>query len=82
MIVITSREFRQNQKKYLDLVDENKQVVIKRRKKSYLLKPITEEDRIFSNSEVIAEIKAGVEEIKRGEYIRVKRKDLAKYLGL
>ncbi len=82
MIIITSREFREHQRKYLDLVDENKQVIIKRRNKSYQLKPITEEDRFFSDPEVIAEIKAGAAQIKKGEYIKVKRKDLAKYLGL
>lgn len=82
MIIITSREFRENQKKYLDLVDKNKQVVIKRRNKSYQLKPITEDDRFFSNPEVIAEIMAGADEIKKGKYIKVKRPDLDKYLGL
>ena len=82
MIIITSREFRENQKKYLDLVDKNKQVVIKRRNRSYQLKPITEDDRFFSNPEVIAEIMAGAEEIKKGKYIKVKKEDLDKYLGL
>lgn len=82
MVIITSREFRDNQKKYLDLVDKKEQVVIKRKDKSYQLKLLTEEDRFFSNPEIIAEIKAGAEQIKKGEYIKVKRKDLAKYLGL
>lgn len=74
MIIVTSREFRENQKKYLDLVDNKEQVVIKRKDKSYQLKPLTEEDRLFSLPEVIAEIKGGAEEIKRGILLRLKER--------
>jgi len=38
MLVISSREFRDNQKKYLDLVDQDEHIIIQRgRNKSYVL---------------------------------------------
>lgn len=83
MIVVSSREFRSHQKKYLDLVDKKKQVIIQRGKdKSYRLQPLTETDRFFSNPEVIAKIEAGIKDIENGETIEVKKEDFAKFLGL
>ena len=46
MRVVSSREFRDNQKKYFDLVDNNEQVVVKRKNRSYKLVPITEDDTL------------------------------------
>jgi hypothetical protein len=44
MKIITSREFRNNQKKYFDMVDNNEQVVVKRKNRAYKLVPVTEDD--------------------------------------
>lgn len=45
MKIVTSREFRDNQKKYFDLVDNKEQVIVKRSKKrAYKLVPITDDD--------------------------------------
>ena len=83
MIIISSREFRAHQKKYLDLVDKKKQVIIQRGKnKSYRLEPMTDDDRFFSDPHVIAQIRAGIRDIENGDTIEVKREDLDKYLGL
>ena len=47
MLVISSREFRNNQAQYFDLVDNRKQIVIQRGKnRAYRLLPITEDDYI------------------------------------
>ena len=47
MEIISSREFRDNQKKYFDMVDNKKQVIIKRFKnRAYKLVPVTEDDMI------------------------------------
>lgn len=46
MRIVTSREFRDNQKKYFDMVDNNEQVVVKRRNKSYKLVPVSENDML------------------------------------
>lgn len=83
MIIISSRGFRDNQKKYLDLVDKKEQVVIQRGKnKAYALRALSEKDRYFSDPEILAHIKEGIEQVKRGETITVKKEDLAKFLGL
>lgn len=45
MRIVTSREFRDNQKKYFDMVDNNEQVIVKRSKKrAYKLVPVTDDD--------------------------------------
>jgi len=45
MKIVTSREFRDNQKKYFDLVDNKIQVIVKRSKgKAYKLVPVTDDD--------------------------------------
>lgn len=44
MRIISSREFRDNQKKYFDLVDNNEQVVVKRKNRAYKLIPLSDDD--------------------------------------
>lgn len=69
MVIISSREFRDNQKKYFDLVDQNEQVIVQRgKRKSYILSPLTEVDRMSTNPELIAKIQKAEEEIAAGNY--------------
>ena len=46
MRIVSSREFRDNQKKYFDMVDNNEQVVVKRKNRSYKLVPVSEDDML------------------------------------
>ncbi len=46
MRIVTSREFRDNQKKYFDMVDKNEQVVVKRKNRVYKLVPVTDDDML------------------------------------
>ena len=47
MVIISSREFRDNQKKYFELVDQNEQVIVQRGKdKAYLLVPVNDVDHL------------------------------------
>lgn len=83
MLVISSKEFRDNQKKYFDLVDQNQQVIVQRGKdKSYVLVPISEEDRFCLDPKVIAEVKEEIEDFKAGRVKKVDKKDLNQLLGL
>lgn len=67
MIVISSREFRQNQRLYLDKVDEGEQVIVHRGKdKAYALTPISEDDLYF-NAAMIKRIKQSLAEAKKGQ---------------
>jgi hypothetical protein len=48
MKIVTSREFRDNQKKYFDLVDKKEQVIVKRSKnRAYKLVPVTDDDMLI-----------------------------------
>jgi hypothetical protein len=46
MVIISSREFRDHQKKYFDLVDQNEQIIVQRGKdKAYVIVPLNDADR-------------------------------------
>jgi len=48
MKIVTSREFRDHQKKYFDMVDKKEQVIVKRSKnRAYKLVPVTDDDMLF-----------------------------------
>ena len=71
MLVISSREFRQNQKMYFEKVDKGEQIIVQRGKdKSYALTPVNEDD-IYFNAEMIKKIKQSIEEVKQGKVKRV-----------
>ena len=49
MLVVSSREFRANQKNYLDMVDAGQELLIHRGKnRSYRIVPVSEEDVLVS----------------------------------
>jgi PHD/YefM family antitoxin component YafN of YafNO toxin-antitoxin module len=71
MLVISSREFRQNQRKYFDMVDEGKQVIVQRGKdKSYVLTAVSEDDMYF-NAEMVDKIKESLAQANNGEVVEV-----------
>ncbi|MGX5858750.1 type II toxin-antitoxin system Phd/YefM family antitoxin [Dyadobacter jiangsuensis] len=83
MLVISSREFRDNQKKYMDLADSNQQVVIQRGKeRAYVLTPIGKKDRYFMDPDVIAEIQEGIDQYRAGKTTKVDKGDFDQLLGL
>ncbi len=79
MIVVSSREFRDNQKKFLDLV-EVQRVIIKRRNKFIELIPRGEtipesvspsRDPYFDDPCNIADINEGLQQVKEGKTIKL-----------
>ena len=83
MLVISSREFREKQKMYLDMIDNNEQIIVQRGKnKAYVLTPITETDRYFSNPAIIKQIKHSIAQVEQGKVTRVEKEDISKVLGL
>lgn len=71
MLVISSREFRRNQKEYFDRADKGEQIIVQRGKdKAYALTPVGEDDMYF-NAEMIDRIKQSIEEIKKGDTLTV-----------
>ncbi len=83
MLVISSREFRQNQKKYFERVDKGEHIIVQRAKdKAYALTPISEDDMYF-NTEMVNKIKQSILEVQQGEVKRVSTsKEISDLLGL
>ena len=85
MLVISSREFRDHQKKYFELVDNNEQIIVQRAKnRAYAVVPITETDRYFSNPRLIERLQKSIEQADRKEYALVLKsaEEIDKFLGL
>ncbi|MFA5850791.1 MAG: prevent-host-death protein [Bacteroidales bacterium] len=76
MRIITTREFRENQKSYFDLAEKEKVIVHRgKNKKPVLLTPIEESeesDMYFSDPKVIASILRGIEDLQEGRVTRIK----------
>ncbi len=72
MLVISSKEFRSNQKKYFDLLDTNVQIVVQRGKdKAYLLTPLSDVDSLSTNPKLVERMKQAEENIQVGETITI-----------
>ena len=83
MLIISSREFRQNQKEYFEKADQGEQIIVQRgKKKSYALTPVGEDDLYF-NSAMLQRIKESVAQIESGETKRISSpEELDDLLGL
>lgn len=83
MLVISSREFRQNQKEYFERVDKGEQIIVQRgNDKAYLLTPVSENDLYF-NAEMVKKIRQSIEEVEKRETRKVgSSKEIKELLGL
>ena len=83
MLVISSREFRQNQKMYFDKADEGVQIIVQRGKdKSYALTPLNEDD-IYFNAEMVKKIKASLVQARNDQLTTVSTaEEIKELLGL
>ncbi|CAM4105866.1 Prevent-host-death protein [Flavobacterium branchiophilum] len=83
MIVISSREFRDNQKKYFDLIDKNEQVIVQRGKnQSYKLVPVLENEMLMTEAEFYAKIDKSLQQFEEGKFTRIAKEDFKTFLGL
>jgi antitoxin (DNA-binding transcriptional repressor) of toxin-antitoxin stability system len=68
MLVISSREFRVNQGKYLGLAAEGNDVLLKSREKgNFKIVPVSEDDTLMSKKEYFAKFERGLQSIKEGK---------------
>jgi len=83
MLVISSREFRQNQKMYFEKADKGEQIIVQRGKdKAYALTPVGKEDFYF-NAEMVQRIKQSVDQIAVGDSKKIKSsEEIRDLLGL
>ena len=71
MIVVSSREFRANQRKYFDLALTNDVVITSRSHGSYRLVPVRESDTLIDQTTLEAKIRRGIEEYEQGKVHRM-----------
>ncbi|AWW33243.1 MULTISPECIES: type II toxin-antitoxin system Phd/YefM family antitoxin [Echinicola] len=82
MLVISSREFRDNQKKYLDMVDNDQHIIIQRGKdKAYVLSPVSESDEYFMDPKVMAHVREGIADYEAGRVVKMTKEERKKMLG-
>jgi PHD/YefM family antitoxin component YafN of YafNO toxin-antitoxin module len=73
MVIVSSREFRDHQKKYFDLVDQNEQIIVQRGKnKAYVIVPLNEVDRLSVNDQLIQTVQEAESEYTRRKTTIVK----------
>jgi PHD/YefM family antitoxin component YafN of YafNO toxin-antitoxin module len=83
MLIISSREFRQNQRKYFDKADEGEQIIVQRGKdKAYALTPVREDD-VYFNAEMVEKIKQSIKQVEQGKVKKIKSsQEISDLLGL
>jgi hypothetical protein len=83
MLVISTREFRQNIKKYLDLIDQNERVIIQRGKdKVYEISNEVKNDRFFDDPILQQRLAKSIQSYKDGKTMKLTDEQLKDLLGL
>ena len=73
MLVVSTREFRDNQKSYLDKIDSGMEVLIQRgKRKSYKIVPVSDDDTLMSKEDFFAKIDRSLQEAKEGKVTTVR----------
>jgi len=68
MLVISTREFRDNQRSYLDQLDSGVEILLQRgKKKTYKIVPLSNDDTLMSKKEFFAKIDRALQEVKEGK---------------
>lgn len=76
MIMISSREFKNNQKKYFALIDNGEQVIIQRGKaRFYKLIPVTSGDACMAEEEFYEKIDRSIQQAKEDKVLKVSTKE-------
>jgi hypothetical protein len=84
MLVVSTREFRNNQKSYLDKIDEGIELLLTRGKnKSYKILPVIEDDTLMSKDEFFAKLDRAERDYAEGRYRTLEtEEDIKNLLGL
>lgn len=83
MIVISSKEFRQNQKKYLDLVDNNERVIIQRgNDKAYEISKEIKNDRFLDDPAIKERLAKSIQSYNEGKTFKLTDDQLKELLDI
>jgi len=73
MMIVSSREFRGNQRKYFDLADQNEQIIVQRGKdRAYVIVPLNNTDRLSVNNELIQTVQEAEAEYRKSKTTQIK----------
>ena len=76
MVVISSRDFRSNQSKYLGMAAKGQGIILKTRSLgSFKITPLTEDDTLMSKEEFFRKLERARKEIKEGKGTVLKTKE-------
>jgi len=84
MLVISIREFREKQGKYIDMVNNGEDIILKSRGKgSFKLTKVTEDDSLVSKEEFFARVDKAIQQAEEGKVKKIKSiEEIDKFLGL
>ena len=71
MVVVSSREFRANQRKYFDLARSNDVVITSRSHGSFRLVPVMEDDTLIDTATLHAKLRQGIADYEAGKVYRM-----------
>lgn len=75
MVVVSSREFRANQRKYFELARTNDVVITSRSHGSYRLVPISEDDTLIDRESLDARIRQGIQDYEADKVIKMRENE-------
>ena len=70
MMVVTTRDFRMNQTKYLNLAKAGENIILSSRAGNFKITPVTEDDQLTSKTQLATELRNALEEViaaRKGE---------------
>lgn len=73
MITVSSREFRANQKSYLDKVANGLELLITRKNEAFKIVKVTDDDTLMSKEDFLNKIEKAVSEVKEGKSFTMKK---------
>lgn len=83
MVAISTREFRQNLKNYLDLVVKNERVIIQREKgKVYEISNEVKNDRFFDNPDIQERLAKSIQSYIEGKTVKLSDEQLKDLHGI
>lgn len=83
MLVVSTREFREKQGKYLGMVAKGEDIVLKSRKEgSFKIVPIKRDDTLMSKEEYYAKLDRSIQQIKEGKLHTLNMNKIDELLGL
>lgn len=81
MVIVSSKEFRSRQGKYLDMAAGGQTIILHTRRGSFQITSLSEDDTRLSKEELYHKIDKGIQDIKSGKgYTVTSKRDLEKFL--